>query len=96
MSKYRKKPVVIESIQWNPFEMTRADVLHHFGLDTNTDLINYSYSYAGCLEISTLEGNMTVSEGDYIIRGVKGEYYPCKPYIFEATYEPVGEDVGDE
>lgn len=43
---------------------------------------------SGTLEIRTLEGTMTASEGDWIIRGVKGELYPCKPDIFEATYEP--------
>jgi hypothetical protein len=53
------------------------------GLDENKDV---------CIKIPTLEGLMTVSIGDYIIRGVKGEYYPCKPDIFEATYEKVSDE----
>lgn len=48
-------------------------------------------SFLGGLEILTLEGKMTADVGDWIIRGVKGEFYPCKPDIFEATYEPAEE-----
>jgi hypothetical protein len=44
----------------------------------------------GTLSINTLEGTMTAVEGDWIIKGVKGEFYPCKPDIFEATYDRVG------
>jgi hypothetical protein len=50
-------------------------------------------SLSGALIIHTLEGAMTASVGDWIIRGVKGEFYPCKPDIFEATYEPVEPSV---
>lgn len=87
--KFRKKPVVIEAWQWNE-TTTMLRMLEGFGL-------NYT-SHSGhrerpeeCqdLRIRTLEGQLLVSPGDWIIKGVKGEFYPCKPDIFEATYEPV-------
>lgn len=94
MTKFRKKPVVIEAIKWNPFEMMIHDVLKFMG----TDKINMEEQgvlsvgkYKGELIIKTLEGDMTVSEGDWIIKGIKGEFYPCKNDIFEATYEVVEE-----
>lgn len=84
MKKYRKVPVVIEAVKWtgdNFYEiMTWADKnksLSDIGRDKDT------------LAIRTPEGIMTASLGDYIIKGVKGEFYPCKPDIFEATYEQV-------
>jgi hypothetical protein len=81
--KYRKKPVVIEAIRYlgeSSHNLVRLFVgdsvpLHQFG--------------DGKLGIPTLEGVMTANPGDWIIRGVKGELYPCKPDIFDATYEPV-------
>ena len=81
MTKYRKKPVVIEAIQFigsNDRECIKfcANIIDPE--DTKPSLI-----------IPTLEGNMTASIGDYIIKGVNGEFYPCKPDIFEKTYEKV-------
>ena len=79
--KYRKKPVIIEAIQWNGenlsemVEFTRGKVKSH-GL---------------VLIIPTLEGDMYASLSDYIIKGVNGEIYPCKPNIFAKTYEEVTE-----
>jgi hypothetical protein len=81
MAKYRKKPVVIEAIQWDgttesSHEIIKfADVIWH---------CNHNH-----MTICTLEGNMKASIGDYIIKGVQGEFYPCKPDIFESTYELV-------
>jgi len=90
MPKFRKKPVVIEAFQ--------------FGMQDKSDLpiwakeaIQEGYikpfsQYGGSIrwaEIETLEGTMRAEIGDYIIRGIKDEIYPCKPDIFEATYEPV-------
>ena len=77
--RYRKKPVVIEAVQW---------------LYTNTDEIvkfagNDVDTMHGGLIIHTLEGDMRASVGDYIVKGVNGEFYPCKPDIFELTYEKV-------
>lgn len=85
--KYRKKPVVIEAVQF------RRDCFEDVKAFTNGKAKNFrterrpdGKSYC---EIETLEGVMTATEGDYIIKGVKGELYPCKPDIFEKTYEPV-------
>lgn len=80
-AKYRKKPVVIEAIQYDG-EFTReiGDFL------VGTPLTN---TVEGRFAIQTLEGLLCVSKGDWIIRGIKGEHYPCKADIFEATYEPV-------
>ena len=87
--KYRKKPVVIDAWQFvgNVEDELRAIIskppFKFLPVPTpdGTQSIN--------LFIETLEGNMLVSPGDYIIRGVAGEYYACKPDIFEKTYEPV-------
>lgn len=81
MAKYRKKPVVIEAIQWDG----NLDTLKEFPAK---DIENV-YLREGNLYIQTLEGEMRADIGDYIIRGIKGEYYPCKPDIFEQTYELV-------
>lgn len=77
--KYRKKPVVIEAVQWAGNNLTEISnfINAHFG---HTDDI---------LFITTLEGVHQARLGDYIIKGVQGEFYPCKPDIFEQTYEKV-------
>ena len=89
--KYRKKPVVIEAVQWTG--------------DNGEEIYNFCGNYAQFatsdlglgnvmsyrLSIETLEGFMEASTGDYIIKGVNGEFYPCKPDIFEKTYEAVEE-----
>lgn len=83
--KYRKKPVVIDAFQWTGDNLNDFDEwLDSFGR-IDTKII---FNYTDTLVITTLEGNMTASPGDYIIRGVNGEFYPCKPDIFEKTYEP--------
>jgi hypothetical protein len=79
MAKFRKKPVVIEAWQWT------EDMDH--GREPWPPVPIYRVD-AGRPFINTLEGNMTVSVGDWIIKGVKGEFYPCKPDIFAATYDP--------
>lgn len=78
VKKYRKKPVDIEAIKWNG-ENT-IEVLKWVG--------NNAY-YKDTLYIKTLEGNHKARKGDFIIKGVKGEFYPCKPDIFMETYELV-------
>lgn len=86
---FRKKPVTISAIKWDGtnYELAKA----FFGKDYKiTNLLNLDGTpMKGDLMIETLEGNMKVSLGDYIIKGVKGEFYPCKPDIFEQTYEVV-------
>jgi hypothetical protein len=76
--KFRKKPVVIEAAQWNG----NVDEIPEF-------IMNQCYLDREYLCVKTLEGTMVASIGDWIIQGVKGEIYPCKPDIFEATYEAV-------
>ena len=78
--KYKKKPVVIEATQWFQHG-DHAKVKIFFDGPGDMTLGR----------ISTLEGDLIVTPGDYIITGIKGEHYPCKPDIFEATYEKVEE-----
>ncbi|WP_446898624.1 hypothetical protein ACSVC9_01485 [Clostridium sp. LBM24168] len=82
MSRYRKKPVVIEAIQWTG---KNIDEIAGF-------MSNGTYYYKdNKLIIITLEGNHIASINDYIIKGVNGEFYPCKPDIFKKTYDFVGD-----
>ncbi|MFG3509689.1 hypothetical protein ACGF5F_29775 [Streptomyces sp. NPDC047821] len=80
MPKYRKRPVEIEAIQ---FTGNFSELEKFVGGDAEFR--------GGQLVIATLEGAMHASPNDWIIRGVEGEFYPCKPDIFEATYEAVSE-----
>jgi hypothetical protein len=80
MAQYRKKPVVIEAIQLTE---ENVDLLVEF-----CDGKIKSHFLVGVV-IETLEGDMLANKGDYIIKGVKGEFYPCKPDIFEMTYESI-------
>ena len=87
MGKYRKKPVVIEAVQ---FTLHSFDEVEDFvGGDMGKDV-------DGNTVIATLEGAMKVSLNDWVIRGVQGEFYPCKPDIFEATYDPVEVNDGTD
>lgn len=84
--KYRKKPVVIEAILWNGNAIQELDDFmseQEHSYTTAPQGRNGGY----LVNIKTLEGVMTANIGDYIIKGVKGEFYPCKPDIFETTYE---------
>jgi hypothetical protein len=77
--KYRKKPVVIDAIQFNGDNYEECKLFIERNFD-NT--VNYP-------NIKTLEGIMRVSKHDFIIKGIKGEFYPCKPDIFYSTYDKV-------
>lgn len=91
-NKYRKKPVVIEAWQFTKENYKEGSPLF---IRKAKDVALWS-QYGGDViggEIETLEGVMTISENDYIIKGVQGEFYPCKPDIFEATYEVVNESA---
>ena len=92
--RYRKKPVVVEAIQWtgeNQREMfdfltngeKKDEHMESFGEHFRID----HTAVRGGLVIKTLEGDHLANIGDYIIKGVAGEFYPCKPDIFEKTYE---------
>ena len=92
--KYRKKPVVVEAFQLNERGLVGEDWFWD-AVSNNTvithDFGKYNASPAWC-EINTLEGTMVARTGDYIIRGLRGELYPCKPDIFEKTYEVLEDD----
>jgi hypothetical protein len=82
--KYIKKPVVIEAVRFSMDYLQDISTLTEFMKDADFDI---NYLNEGKIYIETLEGTMCALEGDYIIKGVKGEFYPCKPDIFELTYE---------
>jgi len=89
MAKFRKKPIVIDAVQlrWD----TWSEMCKFAGVGKLTDgkPQGQQDGEAIGLDIPTLEGLMHVDENDWIIKSVKGEFYPCKPDIFEATYEAV-------
>lgn len=92
--KYRKKPVVISAMQWQPGDLAAAGELVGWLMAAGCDFHHPSGGGdSTTLAIRTLEGEMLAQPGDWIIRGVQGEHYPCKPDIFEATYEPVEESA---
>ena len=78
--KYRKRPVVIEAVRWLGVNVNEVQAFCRHAKKQETRL-----------RIPTLEGHIWANVGDYIIKGVRGEFYPCKPDIFEATYDPVPE-----
>ena len=86
MARYRKKPVVIEARQNTGGSQCHVDLAHWVKGDID-------FGPEGEVYIETSEGVMRGDVGDWIIQGVKGEFYPCKPDIFEATYEPEGVSV---
>jgi hypothetical protein len=105
VSRYRKKPVVIEARRVPVYDRNASpDITHYLdesialaewcGGDCHMMTENDEPAYKGCefigphISIRTLEGTHAAQPGDWIIRGVKGEFYPCKPDIFDATYEP--------
>lgn len=88
MAKYRKKPVVVEAVQVS--RKFFGNSLEFLGTTNVGEYNSGEFPEDGCyIEIPTLEGTMKACEGDWIIKGIKGEFYPCKPDIFEATYEKV-------
>lgn len=95
IKKYVKKPVEIEAIQLKEDNIIEVfdflDGANYKETKSTEELKDFSQMMLkrGYIEIKTLEGIMKASFGDYIIKGVKGEFYPCKPDIFQATYEEV-------
>lgn len=91
MPKYRKKPVVIEAIQFNNLD----DYLEICKwIDDSESTLSSSETVefrTPIMLVNTLEGTMAATPGDYIIKGVNGEFYPCKPDIFEKTYKALEE-----
>lgn len=91
IQKFRKRPVEIEAQQWDHADLKRATEIRDWVGDHA--IVRLSHKVAGesryVLDIETLEGVMTAGHKDWIIRGVQGEFYPCKPDIFTQTYEAV-------
>lgn len=98
--RYRKKPVIVEALQWNGknvidiynfLEDKNVETQYEVNSEGKNFYIDFSggQCVTGDLMIKTLEGTMKADIGDYIIKGVNGEFYPCKPDIFEKTYEEV-------
>ena len=89
MAKYRKKPVVIEALQFcegnfqEILDFSFGKAKRRIAYEGNTPI------ETNTIDISTLEGVMNATEGDYIIKGIENEFYPCKPNIFEKSYELV-------
>lgn len=100
MAKFRKKPVVIEAVQLPEVNDDVSDDALRFVEEANAAIPGMilpagpicNHPVDGGVIIRTLEGDMRGDPGDWLIRGVKGEIYPCKPDIFAATYEPVPDD----
>lgn len=98
-TRWRKKPVVIEAMRWDGTAESAGPIINWI-LASDGSARYVCSNPQRCAEhdgdtphsivITTLEGDMRADLGDWIIRGVKGEFYPCKPDIFEATYEPEG------
>lgn len=86
-NRYRKRPVVIEAVQWTGANVSAIGNFVMARPPTSSDVSVDFTADPPTLTIRTLEGDMRADPGDWIIRGVKGEYYPCKPDIFAATYE---------
>jgi hypothetical protein len=85
MPKFRKKPVAIEAIQWDKSVDALVAIIEWLGYDIHSDFTKPDAP----IIIPTLEGDVIARLGDWVIKGVKGEVYPCKPDVFAATYEPV-------
>ena len=88
MAKYRKKPIVIEAVRWDGNKISEVTEWTKEALAKSPSQIGSFFRMGHSVSIHTLEGTMMASPGDYIIRGVNGELYPCKPDIFEKSYEP--------
>lgn len=79
VKKYRKKPIIVDALQWTGGNLNAV-----------RDFLGKSWGWIEedrCIMVRTLEGNMLCKPGDYLIKGVAGEFYPCKESIFNATYE---------
>lgn len=87
MTKFRKRPIVIEAVQFDGSNY--REVLSFIYPDLSEDALNGATIMRLPIVIETLEGDMTASRLDWIIKGIDGEFYPCKPDIFEKTYEVV-------
>ena len=83
MKRYVKKPVVVQAVEYNGANKEEIEAFVEKKLDTVYTELKEPLE----LKIPTLEGDMKASKGDYIIKGINGEFYPCKPDVFEKTYD---------
>lgn len=87
MKKYRKKPIVVEAIQWNGVNRGEVEMFcGHNNVEFKVEILSGS-TLGLQLIVKALEGDMVANRGDYIIKGICGEFYSCKEEIFEKTYE---------
>ncbi len=89
IQKFRKKPVVIEAVQFTGHNF--FEIAHFIGRGDLTHVLELQST--DCPVIETLEGNMVAQPEDWVVKGIKGEFYPVKPDIFAATYERVVEEL---
>ena len=87
VKKYQKKPIIVEAVQWDGNEY--IEDLVNWCDRRNGRVLGWYGDGTKTLRIETLEGPLRVIPGDWIIKGIKGEFYPCKPDVFEATYQEV-------
>jgi len=88
VAKYRKKPVIIEAVKWEGRKPPVTSFMEKL-ISDDPEETKFGFTDDDCILIKTLEGTMKAELGDYIIKGVEGEFYPCKPDIFNKTYEKV-------
>ena len=86
--KYKRKPVIMEAIQYDGTEEMADKISAEDGF---SGVLDYRTGKFGDFYVYTLNGKVKVRKGDYIMRGIKGEYYPCDPHIFNETYEETEE-----
>lgn len=82
--KYRKKPIIIEAVPFHDNAESLVELSEFIG---ETITVDYADPTNPTFQLKTLEGTITASVGDYIIKGAHGEFYPCKPYVFNDTYD---------
>ena len=88
-TKFKKRPVIIEAIQWNATNSAWQGIEGIMDMGLAQKRWKPGLRGSDTFYIVTLEGDMIVSQGDWVIKGVSGEFYPCKPDIFDLTYEEV-------
>jgi hypothetical protein len=91
MNKFRKRPVVIDAVQWTGKNVEEIRTFTNNKGHVRIEVEKNEPVVTNFLSILTMEGEMTASIGDWIIKGVEGEFYPCKPDIFYKTYEKIEE-----
>lgn len=91
MSKFRKRPVVVDAVQWTGKNVEEIRTFTNNKVHVRIEVEKNEPVVTNYLTIPTMEGEMIASIGDCIVKGVEGEFYPCKPDIFVKTYEKVEE-----